>query len=70
MIEDENTIEVSSPCVRNCCLNAEDICIGCFRHINEILAWTNYKTDEKRVVVTTCIKRRASAEEKKYQGKS
>jgi predicted Fe-S protein YdhL (DUF1289 family) len=65
MIEHDNTIEVSSPCVRNCCLNAEDICIGCFRHINEILAWTNYKTDEKRVVVTTCIQRRASAEEKK-----
>ena len=70
MIEHENTIEVSSPCVRNCCLNAEDICIGCFRHINEILAWTNYKTDEKRVVVNTCIQRRASAEEKIYQGKS
>jgi uncharacterized protein len=70
MIEHEKTIEVSSPCVRNCCLNAEDICLGCYRHINEILAWKNYKTDEKKFVVNSCIQRRASAEKKNYQGKS
>ncbi|NQZ87164.1 MAG: DUF1289 domain-containing protein [Colwellia sp.] len=70
MIEHEQTLEVPSPCVRNCCLNTEDICLGCFRHINEILAWQSYKTAEKKIVVTTCIQRRAAAEEKIYQGKS
>ncbi|MFB0981916.1 MAG: DUF1289 domain-containing protein [Alteromonadaceae bacterium] len=69
MIKYEKPIEIASPCVRNCCLNTDDICIGCFRHINEILAWKNYKTDEKKVVITTCIERRASAEDKIYQGK-
>jgi len=69
MIEHEKALEIPSPCVRNCCLNTEDICLGCFRHINEILAWKNYKAAEKEIVVTTCIQRRAAAE-KIYQGKS
>jgi uncharacterized protein len=28
-----------------CCLNDEDICLGCFRTINEITLWT--QVDEK-----------------------
>ncbi|MGB0915594.1 MAG: DUF1289 domain-containing protein, partial [Crocinitomicaceae bacterium] len=26
--------DIKSPCIRNCCLNQKDICVGCFRHIN------------------------------------
>ncbi|MCL1089515.1 DUF1289 domain-containing protein [Shewanella profunda] len=37
----------ANPCVRNCCLNEQDICLGCFRHLNEILAW-RAMTDEDR----------------------
>lgn len=69
MSAQEKTLEIASPCVRNCCLTAEDICVGCFRHINEILAWKDYKTDEKKIVITRCIERRVLAEEKNYQGK-
>lgn len=28
-----------SPCVRNCCLDQQDICLGCGRHIDEIIEW-------------------------------
>lgn len=29
-----------SPCVRNCCLHPEtDVCLGCFRSLEEILVW-------------------------------
>ena len=28
-----------TPCIRNCCLDQQDICLGCFRHLDEILAW-------------------------------
>ena len=28
-----------SPCVRKCTLDDDDICVGCFRHIDEICAW-------------------------------
>ena len=35
---DMTTIE--SPCVRNCCLDSNDICMGCFRSLAEITQWT------------------------------
>jgi len=34
-----------SPCVRNCCLDENDICMGCFRSLTEITQWT--VVDEK-----------------------
>ena len=40
-----NPDSLSSPCTRNCCLNDDDICLGCFRSVNEISLWT--KVDEK-----------------------
>lgn len=30
----------NSPCIRKCCLNEHDICLGCFRSLDEILHWT------------------------------
>ena len=35
---------VFSPCVRNCCLDVNDICLGCFRSLTEITSWL--KVDE------------------------
>ena len=40
-----NPDSLSTPCTRNCCLTDDDICLGCFRSINEITLWT--KVDEK-----------------------
>ena len=40
--------EVASPCIRNCCLNENDVCLGCFRHVDEITEWgaaTNSRRD-------------------------
>ena len=31
---------VQSPCIDNCCLNDEKICLGCFRSIVEIAQWS------------------------------
>lgn len=28
-----------SPCVRNCCLDQQDICLGCGRLLDEIIEW-------------------------------
>ncbi|WP_445767860.1 DUF1289 domain-containing protein [Rheinheimera sp.] len=28
-----------SPCVRNCCLDQQDICLGCGRSVDEIIEW-------------------------------
>ncbi len=42
--------EVKSPCVRNCCLNEQDICLGCARHLDEIIGWGSY-TDAQKIEV-------------------
>ena len=44
----ENKIDIAkieSPCIRNCCLDGNDICMGCFRSLTEITQWT--LVDEK-----------------------
>ncbi|MBT5231587.1 MAG: DUF1289 domain-containing protein [Methylococcales bacterium] len=30
---------IPSPCIRNCCLDEEDVCLGCFRSVDEITQW-------------------------------
>lgn len=29
----------STPCVRNCCLDDDNVCLGCGRALDEILQW-------------------------------
>jgi predicted Fe-S protein YdhL (DUF1289 family) len=50
---------VESPCIRNCCLNNEDICLGCYRHLNEITGWQGRNNSEKLIVLQNCEKRKA-----------
>jgi len=47
-----------SPCVRNCCLNEKDICLGCYRHLDEITGWLGFTRLEKIAVLTLCDERR------------
>ena len=39
---------IASPCVDNCCLNEEDVCLGCFRSIDEILAWRAANNEQRQ----------------------
>jgi len=32
---------LASPCIRNCTLDREDVCLGCGRTISEIMEWAN-----------------------------
>ena len=36
--------DINSPCVRNCCLDSNEICLGCFRSIKEIMQWSHIDT--------------------------
>jgi predicted Fe-S protein YdhL (DUF1289 family) len=67
-LTNKSTTNIESPCVRNCCLNGDDICLGCFRHIDEILAWKSYKNSEKQAVNSSCQQRRLLAECKLSKG--
>ena len=52
-------MSVSSPCVRNCCLDKEDICIGCGRTVDEIIRWSDADNKEKSEVLEAAKNRRA-----------
>jgi len=49
---------VESPCIRNCCLREDDICLGCFRHIDEIVAWQSLSVEKKNQVLNRCKQRK------------
>jgi len=39
--------DINKPCIRRCCLNEDDICLGCFRSFNDMLKWNKATTHEK-----------------------
>lgn len=50
--------EVNSPCVRNCCLDQNDVCLGCLRTLNEIKDWMTLSDHQKREVLDRCQQRK------------
>lgn len=51
-----------SPCVARCGLNDEDYCMGCFRHIDEIVAWRNASEAEQAAIINQLPARKAHFE--------
>ncbi len=52
---------VPSPCIRHCCLNNDDICLGCFRSINEITDWHHASNDERLKIMANTRQRQQDA---------
>ncbi len=48
----------ASPCIRNCCLNDQDICLGCYRSLHEILIWQAASVEEKQKILRNCAERK------------
>jgi predicted Fe-S protein YdhL (DUF1289 family) len=48
---------IDSPCVRNCCLDQADICLGCGRHVDEITGWHQATDAEKQQILQTAAQR-------------
>lgn len=51
-----------SPCVARCGLNDEDYCMGCFRHIDEIVAWRDASDAEQAAIIDKLAARKAHFE--------
>ncbi|CAG9295911.1 DUF1289 domain-containing protein [Celerinatantimonas diazotrophica] len=47
-----------SPCIRHCTLNHDDICMGCFRHLNEITGWQKASDKQQKEILKRCVKRK------------
>jgi predicted Fe-S protein YdhL (DUF1289 family) len=56
----EFSAPVESPCVRLCTLDDNDICLGCYRSIDEICAWGGAGNDERRQILQAANKRRSA----------
>lgn len=50
--------QIDSPCVRNCCLDDGDICLGCGRSLREITAWSVANDAAKQIILTAAAERR------------
>ncbi|MCL2913228.1 DUF1289 domain-containing protein [Shewanella corallii] len=48
-----------SPCVAHCGLNDEDYCMGCFRHIEEIVGWSSASDERKQQIIDALPERKA-----------
>ncbi|WP_083935237.1 DUF1289 domain-containing protein [Amphritea japonica] len=55
---DNTSKTANSPCTRNCCLNEKEICLGCYRSLEEILAWHTASEAERNKILTICQTRK------------
>ncbi len=53
---------ISTPCVRICTLNADDICLGCLRSIDEICAWPDADRDQRLRILDAMAERSKTIE--------
>lgn len=51
-----------SPCIRNCCLDDNDICMGCLRTVEEIMLWGGSGIVQKKKILENIILRRKKRE--------
>jgi predicted Fe-S protein YdhL (DUF1289 family) len=56
---------VPSPCIRNCCLDDDDACFGCFRSLAEIKEWGGADDVRRRAILANAGRRRAAAQSRR-----
>ncbi|MEW6997418.1 DUF1289 domain-containing protein [Colwelliaceae bacterium BS250] len=59
-ISNVNIKKELSPCVSNCQLNENDVCIGCYRSISEITGWRDQSEKQKRAIIVRCSQRKSN----------
>jgi predicted Fe-S protein YdhL (DUF1289 family) len=53
---------LASPCVRNCCLDEDNVCMGCGRSLQEIVAWGTSSNSDKAAILERSRERARSRE--------
>lgn len=49
---------VESPCDNQCALDEDDICVSCYRSLDEIINWSDLTDEQKKKVYENIIKRK------------
>lgn len=57
-----NRDDVPSPCIRNCCLDSADVCLGCYRTMPEIVAWSQSDDDKRKTILRMAEQRKQKAD--------
>ncbi|MFG5860611.1 DUF1289 domain-containing protein [Metapseudomonas sp. CR1201] len=50
-----------SPCIRRCCLDDTDVCVGCGRTLAEICEWGGASDQRRREICASAQQRRRPA---------
>ncbi|WP_080522232.1 DUF1289 domain-containing protein [Methyloprofundus sedimenti] len=58
LLNSYHTAVIESPCIRECSLNNEDMCVGCFRLMDEITQWAYCKEPEKQAILNRAQRRK------------
>ena len=53
---------LASPCIRNCCLDERDVCMGCGRSLDEIRVWGEADDTQRQGILERAAARRAERE--------
>lgn len=56
--EKDESNSMESPCIRNCCLDNNDICLGCFRSLTEITEWALVNEEKKQLFLKIARERK------------
>ncbi|OMH32821.1 DUF1289 domain-containing protein [Motiliproteus sp. MSK22-1] len=57
-----NSEDIASPCVRHCCLDGNDTCLGCFRQLSEITGWYEADRSTRLKILEKAAERRKAHE--------
>lgn len=61
--------DINKPCIRKCCLNEEDICLGCFRSFNDMLLWIKASMEAKLEMLEIAERRKMEYAKKQVSSK-
>ena len=53
---------MDSPCIASCKLNSDKICIGCYRHIEEIVDWNKRSETEQLQIIANLAARKSKVD--------
>ncbi|EKO3656787.1 DUF1289 domain-containing protein [Vibrio metschnikovii] len=57
-VNETKSEDPKSPCNRHWSLDENDICLGCFRTLNDILKWQSSTIAERIEILSLCQKRK------------
>lgn len=54
---EDKEVLLASPCISICALDAEDVCVGCYRSAQEITRWSVADNPERRQILVSAAER-------------